>query len=143
MLTAENGVFFSEDSACFALHASAAFIARINELLVHDACGFHELLAIARSGGLLELVALGDLGQPFFIVIGHIIAAFFIDFEKAVKEDNLTCGAQGDLFICRGNIDSCPLHPRTFHLAGQRAFPDQIIKLALVAIHELERICVL
>ena len=87
--------------------------------------------------------AAGHLWQALVVVIDHVIvAAFFVDAQETVKQHDLTGGAQFNLAIAAGDIDGCTLHPRTFHLAGDGAFPDQIIKLALVGVGDFRLGCV-
>ena len=78
-------------------------------------------------------IALGNLWQALVVVVHHrIIAALFIDTHKAVKQHHLTGGTQNNLPVIAAHINRGALKAGLFHLAGQRAFPDQVIQLALV-----------
>ena len=80
-------------------------------------------------GGLLALV---DLRQALVVVIDDIVAAFFVDPQEAVEQHDLAGGAQADLAVLAADLDRGAFHPGAFHLAGQGAFPDQVVKLALI-----------
>ena len=99
--------------------------------------GLGEVL-LGRDVLLGDRVALHDLGQALVVVIDHVIAPFLIHPQEAVKRHHLACGAQHNLTIVRGQIDRGTLQPCGFHLAGQRALPDQIIKLALIRIGQFQ-----
>ncbi len=106
----------------------------------------HRIILARQSGESLGLraalqcgsFALHDLRQALVVVIGDVVAAFLVDFEKAVEQHHLPGGAQADLAIAAGDIDGGALHPGGFHLAGDRAFPDQIIQAALVGIGQAQ-----
>ena len=133
MLLAHHAAIFRQNSAC----------------ILAQACGHLSLdhgIRIARfgGGGLVKIslqccrygferIALGQLWQTLAILIAlAVIAAFLIDFEKPVEQNNLTRGAQHDLLIIRADLDGGALHAGGLHLAGDGALPDQIIELALI-----------
>ena len=74
-------------------------------------------------------LALHHLGQTFVIVIPcwGIIATLFINAHKAVKQNNLTVGAQNNLLIWAGDINGGAFQFCGRHLTGNRPFPNQII----------------
>ena len=74
-------------------------------------------------------LTLHDLGQTFVIIIPcwGVITALFINAHKAVEQNNLTIGAQNDLLIWAGDINGGAFQFCRRHLAGNRAFPNQII----------------
>ena len=74
-------------------------------------------------------LALHHLGQTFVIVIPcwGIIATLFINAHKAVKQNNLTVGAQNNLLILAGDINGGAFQFCGRHLTGNRPFPNQII----------------
>ena len=77
--------------------------------------------------------ALHQLRQARFFFV-FIIAAFVIHLQKPVKQHHLARGAQNDLPILAGQIHRRAFQPRAGHLAGKRAFPNQIIQAALIAV---------
>ena len=86
---------------------------------------------------LAERFALRHCGQTTrFIVIRRFVLAFLIESEEAVKLHDLAGRAQFD--VARTglghDVDRGPLEFSRFHLARDRAVPDQFIKAALVAI---------
>ncbi len=79
--------------------------------------------------------ALHDLRQDLVVIIDDVIvAAFFVDLHETVELNDLTGGAQFNLPIGAGDIDCGAFQTRRFHLAGERALPDQVVKLALVGV---------
>ena len=90
-------------------------------------------MLIGRDAALFGFLALHHLRQALVVIIDNrVVAAFFVDLEEPVKEHDLASGAQTHLSVCAADLNRGTLKPGRFHLAGQRAFPDQIIKLALV-----------
>ena len=87
-------------------------------------------------------LALFDLRQTLVVFVRAVVAAFLVDTQEAVEQHDLTVGTQHDLPILAANIHGRAFHPRRFHLAGQRALPDQIIQLALIGILDLCLRCV-
>ena len=108
-------------------HGVGGFVIGLEELLFKCACSEFRRLAF------------GDLGQAGIFFGAVIITAFFIDLHEAVKQHHLTGGAQADLAIVAGNINGGAFQPGRFHLAGQRALPDQIIELALIGVGDFQR----
>ena len=90
-----------------------------------------------RDFALFHFVTRVNLGQTAFVVI-LVIAAFVIDFQKAVKQHHLPIGAQTHLPIGRGDFHHRPLHPRGGHLAGDSALPDQVVQLALISLDQTQ-----
>ena len=75
----------------------------------------------------------GQQRAVFVVGVGLLIATFFIDRQEAWKAHNLAGGAQ---FVFAGAFaqgDSGAFQAGRGHLAGQRAFPDQLVKPRLVA----------
>ena len=119
---------------------------RLREMLLaqNGALVRQERLAIGRQAGVLvahggahlfELVALGDLRQAA-VVLGAcvVIAPFLVDLHEPVEEHHLPGGAQFHLVVVADDIDGGAFQPRGLHLAGNRALPDQVIKLLLVGL---------
>ncbi len=86
------------------------------------------------DGALVGGLAFGDLRQARVVFVAVIVAAFVIDLEEAVEEDDLTGGAQNDLTIRAADIDGGAFHPGGGHLAGDGALPDQVVQLLLVGL---------
>ena len=93
-----------------------------------------------RDRAFVHLVALGDLRQALVILVHDIVAAFFVDAQEAVEFHHLTGGAQPDLFVLAADLYRGAFQTRTFHLAGQRALPDQIVQLALIRFGQFQRV---
>ena len=65
----------------------------------------------------IAVLAFSDLGQAgFTIIIIGIIPAFGVEFDKAIKEHDLTCRAQRCAAILGEQVDRCALKTRIFHL---------------------------
>ena len=131
MLKRKHGLIGGQNRRIAARHRAARALDHIIILIA----GLGELFA-QRGFGKRGFFTLGDLGQAAIIIViaRHIIAALFIDPQKAVEHHHLTGGAQFDLFVIAGDIDRRAFKPRRRHLTGQRAFPDHIVKLALIGI---------
>ena len=71
-----------------------------------------------------------------FIVIGRFVLAFLIESEKAIEFDHLAGCAQFDIARARlgHDVDRGPLEFCGFHLARDRAIPDQFVEPRLIAI---------
>ena len=93
-----------------------------------------------RDRAFVHLVALGDLRQALVILVHDIVAAFFVDAQEAVEFHHLTGGAQPDLFVLAADLYRGAFQTRAFHLAGQRALPDQVVKLALIRFGQFQRV---
>ncbi len=96
-------------------------------------------MLLGRDGALFCRLSLGDLRQALVVILGRLVAALFIDPEKAVEEHDLTGGAQAHLAVRAAHLDGRALQPRGLHLAGKRALPDQIVELALVGVRQAQR----
>ena len=88
--------------------------------------------------------ALHDLRQCLVVVLinNGVVATLGIDFHEAFELNDLTGRAQADLFVSRQDFDGGAFKTGCGHLAGNRAFPDQIVKLALIGFefHQLGRV---
>ena len=71
--------------------------------------------------------------QALGFIIVVIVNAFFVEREIAGEEHDLPGRAQTRLAGSICHFDSGALHPGRGHLAGQRAFEDQIIKPGMIA----------
>ena len=93
-------------------------------------------MLLRLDGGARQCIAFIQVWQDavFFVIAFLSIAAFLIDSKKAIKSDNGTGSAQRCLPVRRGNIGGDLIHNGGFHLAGDGAFPDQLVKLALIVI---------
>ena len=88
------------------------------------------------------LLANSDLRQLRAVIVfggiralcGRVVAAFLIDGEEPVEHSDGTGGTQGDLFVGGHDIDRGALQFGAFHLAGNRALPDQVVELLLIVI---------
>ncbi len=71
-----------------------------------------------------------------FIVVGRFVLAFLIKSEKAIEFDHLAGCAQFDAARARlgHDVDRGPLEFSGFHLARDRAIPDQFVEPRLIAI---------
>ena len=70
-----------------------------------------------------------------FVVVdrrGAFVLAFLIQLQEAVEFHYGAVGAQHGVPVGGGNVDRDLFHYRRFHLAGDSAFPDQVVQLALV-----------
>ena len=89
------------------------------------------------DGFLGRWLALGDLRQALVIVINNrVVFAFFINRKEAVKQHYLAVCAQHNLAVSRAHINGSAFHTGGGHLAGDGAFIDQIVKLALIRIDD-------
>ena len=89
------------------------------------------------DGFLGRWLALGDLRQALVIVINNrVVFAFFIDRKEAVKQHHLAVCTQHNLAVSRAHVNGGAFHTRSSHLAGDGAFIDQIVKLALIRIDD-------
>ena len=84
----------------------------------------------ARSG--FERLAARHLRQAAAFFILGIVAAFLIDLEESVEQHDLARCAQLHLRVGAGDGHGGAFKPGGLHLAGDGAFPDQFVKLALV-----------
>ena len=82
----------------------------------------------------LALFHLGQLGAVFVVLV---VPPFLIHSEEAVEEHDAAGSAQDGLVVGRYRIDSGPLHLGAFHLAGDGAFPDQVVEPGLIGIELL------
>ena len=77
-------------------------------------------MLFCRDGCFPDGFALCNLRQALVVVVNHVrinvIAAFFIDTQKSVKQHNLTSRAQFNLTVRRSEIDGRAFHPRGLHL---------------------------
>ena len=85
------------------------------------------------SSVLKRRVANGHGWQDCAIFAVAIIQAFLIYGKKTRKLHNLPSRAQTGLSGTVEQIDRCTFHARRCHLAGHRAFEDQVIQTAMVA----------
>ena len=71
-----------------------------------------------------------------FVVIGRFVLAFLIEGEEAVEFHDLAGGAQFDIARTRlrHDVDRGALEFGGFHLARDRALPDQLVEPRLIAI---------
>ena len=97
---------------------------RLGEMLI----GFH---VIDVDG-----FALLQLRQAAVFFVFLVVAAFLIEFQEAVEENDLAGGAQFDLAGRLGEIDAGALDRGRFHLRRDRALPDEIVKPRLIAIED-------
>ena len=72
-------------------------------------------------------VALNQDRQKRAVFIVFVVNAFFVQRQKAREFDNLTSRTQSHLACTVKHIDGRALHTRRSHLAGQRAFVDQVV----------------
>ena len=80
-----------------------------------------------------------NLRQALVVVIHNgVVAAFFVDPHKPVKQNNLSCGAQAYLAVGAANFNRGALHPGGFHLARNCALPDQVIEFFLIAVGDID-----
>ena len=93
---------------------------------------------LGGHGALLGRLAVHDQRQPGVLVAVavelDVVAALEIDLEEAVEGHDLAGGAQGHGAVGAGDIDRGALEARGFHLAGDRALPDQVVEPALVGL---------
>ena len=90
------------------------------------------------DGALVRFFACGQVRQAFIVVINNaVVAAFFVDRDKAFEQNDLSGGAQNNLFVVACDIDGRAFHLGGGHLRCQRAFIDQVIQLALIRIGNL------
>ena len=68
----------------------------------------------------------------FFVLL--VVAAFLVELQEAVEEDDLAGGAQFELARGLGEVDRGALDRGRFHLAGDGALPDEVVELCLIAI---------
>ena len=86
-------------------------------------------------------LALHDLRQAGVVVVrDRIIAALFVDRDKPFKQNHLASGAQGHLPICAAHIHRRAFQKGCGHLAGDGAFIDQVVDLALIRISDFQRL---
>ena len=83
-------------------------------------------------------VACGQGGQALAILALVVIAALFIDAHEAVERDHLPAGTQRHMAIGAGDLGGGAFKARGFHLAGDGALPDQVVKAALVGIAQAQ-----
>ena len=83
-------------------------------------------------------VALGQLRQTA-VIFAVIVAAFLIHLQEPVEQHHLAVGAQADLAILAADLGHRAFQPGGFHLAGNRALPDQLIQPALIAVGQAQR----
>ena len=105
-----------------------------------EATALHKLgvVRFQRIAGEIQRITRCNLWQALAIlVVGDVVAAFFIDFQESVKEDHLTRRTQFDFPVGAGDCDCGPLKPRGLHLAGDGPLPDEIVKLPLVVFRQL------
>ena len=91
--------------------------------------GFDRLLA--------ERFALGHCGQAArLVIVGRFVLAFLVEREKAIEFHHLAGGAQLDIARTRlgDDVDRGALEFGGFHLARDRAVPDQLVQARLIAI---------
>ena len=91
--------------------------------------GFDRLLA--------ERFALGHCGQAAqLVIIGCFVLAFLVESEKAIELHDLAGRAQLDIPRTRlgDDVDRGALEFGGFHLARDRAVPDQLVQARLIAI---------
>ena len=84
-------------------------------------------------------LTLQDLRQAGGVVV-LVVAALFIDAQKAVEQHDLPIGAQTDLAVRADHINRSAFQTGRRHLAGNRAFPDQIIQFALIGFGQFQRV---
>ena len=107
-------------------------------------CGIAALVAGARHlvvegvGHQPRDLTLGDGGQAGAVFAVVVVAALVIDPQESVELHHLTRGAQAHLPVGAGDLDRGALHPGGLHLAGDGAFPDQVIQLALIVGGDLQ-----
>ena len=76
-----------------------------------------------------------DLWQTLVIFINNrVVAPFFIDPHKTIKEHDLPGGAQADLSIAGSNFNRRAFQTRRCHLAGECPFPNQVIEFLLIRV---------
>ena len=85
-------------------------------------------LDVRQDAQLVVIVAVGR---------GVLVLAFLIDLEETVKGDDRAGRAQGGGAVGGRDIDGDLVEHRVFHLAGDRAFPDQVVELALIVVQVL------
>ena len=86
---------------------------------------------------LAERFALRHRGQAAqFVIVGRFVLAFLIESEKAIELHHLAGCAQFDVARTRlgDDVDRGALEFGGFHLARDRAIPDQFVEPRLVAI---------
>jgi len=89
---------------------------------------------LGRVNGLLgRTVALGHGWQQAAILILVVVAAFFVKRQKAGELDDLSIGPETGLAGAVEHFHGGPFEPGGRHLAGHRAFQDQVIELGMVA----------
>ncbi len=88
-------------------------------------------MLLGRDAFLVGHFALHDLRQAAFVFV-FVVAAFFVNLQKAIEQHDLPGRAQAHLTICAGDINRGAFHAGGGHLAGDGALPDQIIQAALV-----------
>ena len=84
--------------------------------------------------GLGRGVALTQRRHPrAVLVVGFLVAAFFVEREEAGEEHHLAGRAQHRAAGAVGQFDGRALEPRRRHLAGQRAVEDQAVEPRMIA----------
>jgi len=80
-------------------------------------------------------LALVQRRQPaVLVVVGVVVAAFLIQLQEAVEADDRAGRAEGDPAGRAIDVGRDLIHHRRFHLAGNRALPDQLIEPQLIGI---------
>ena len=72
--------------------------------------------------------------QTVFIIVVIIVAAFLIQFQKAVKSNYLTISSQQYFTVAGQRIYHHLIQNGRFHLTGYGSFPNQFIKLICIRI---------
>jgi hypothetical protein len=78
----------------------------------------------------LDALALLQLRQAAVFFVFLVVAAFLIELQEAVEENDLAGGAEFDLAGRLGEIDAGALDRGCFHLARDSALPNEIVERA-------------
>ncbi len=84
-----------------------------------------------------DLVAIRHVWKPAGIFVLAVIQILVVEPQEAVELDDGTIGAEAVNLAVTAvccNVDSCAFKFRTFHLAGNRALPDQFIERQLISL---------
>lgn len=85
-------------------------------------------------GGLRARALLDGRQACFAIFVGVIVEAFAIERKEAVKRHDRAGRAHGQPPAIGFQIDRGALGARAFHLAGDRALPDQLVETGLIVL---------
>ena len=112
--------------------------------LLHQACfgvAWRRLGEVLFGSGVLQRCILTFIqrGQaPVAILAGlRIVAAFAIKLVEAVELHRAAIRPERDRLVRRGNIDRHLVEHGTFHAAGDRALPNQLVETQLIGIEDM------